>query len=67
MSISSFQRTLLIACSELFRPIHPPNTLENNLAPEQYVGRIDPKNAEEVGFFLQTDARADVNVDEETV
>ncbi|KAJ9116039.1 hypothetical protein QFC20_000709 [Naganishia adeliensis] len=33
--------------TELYKPIHPPNTLENNLAPEQYIGRIDPKLAEE--------------------
>jgi hypothetical protein len=33
---------------ELFRPIHPPNTLENNLGPEQYKGVIDPVEAAKV-------------------
>jgi hypothetical protein len=35
---------------ELFRPIHPPNTLENNLGPEQYKGVIDPVEAAKVSF-----------------
>lgn len=39
-------------CRELYKPIHPPNTLENNLSPEQYIGRIDPKLADEVGLGL---------------
>ena len=34
---------------ELFRPVHPPNTLENNLAPEDFKGVINPKEAEKVG------------------
>jgi hypothetical protein len=33
---------------ELFRPVHPPGTLENNLAPENFKGVIDPKEAETV-------------------
>jgi hypothetical protein len=33
---------------ELFRPIHPPGTLENNLAPEHFKGVIDPAEAEQV-------------------
>lgn len=33
---------------ELFRPIHPPNTLEKNLGPEQYKGVIDPVEAAKV-------------------
>lgn len=33
---------------ELFRPVHPPGTLENNLAPENFKGVIDPKEAEAV-------------------
>ena len=33
---------------ELFRPIHPPNTLETNLAPEDFKGVIDPKEAAKV-------------------
>lgn len=31
--------------SELFKPIHPPGTLENNLAPEDFKGLVDPKEA----------------------
>lgn len=34
---------------ELFRPIHPPDTLEKNLGPEQYKGVIDPVEAAKVG------------------
>jgi L-lactate dehydrogenase (cytochrome) len=33
---------------ELFRPIHPPDTLEKNLGPEQYKGVIDPVEAAKV-------------------
>jgi hypothetical protein len=38
----------LLTSRELFRPIHPPNTLENNLGPEQYKGVIDPVEAAKV-------------------
>ncbi|ORX35178.1 L-mandelate dehydrogenase [Kockovaella imperatae] len=31
--------------SELFRPIHPPKTLETNLVEDQFMGFIDPKEA----------------------
>jgi hypothetical protein len=33
---------------ELFRPIHPPDTLEKNLGPEQYKGVINPVEAAKV-------------------
>ncbi|ORY26687.1 FMN-dependent dehydrogenase-domain-containing protein [Naematelia encephala] len=33
--------------TELFRPIHPPGTLETHLAPENFKGNIDPKQAAE--------------------
>jgi hypothetical protein len=29
--------------STLFNPLHPPGTLENNLSPESYKGRVDPE------------------------
>nr|XP_031858191.1 uncharacterized protein CI109_006433 [Kwoniella shandongensis]KAA5525263.1 hypothetical protein CI109_006433 [Kwoniella shandongensis] len=32
--------------TELFRPVHPPNTLETHLGPENYKGVIDPVEAE---------------------
>jgi hypothetical protein len=38
---------------ELFRPVHPPGTLENNLAPENFKGVIDPKEAEAVGSNVE--------------
>ena len=30
-------------CSTLFNPLHPPGTLENNLSPDSYKGRVDPE------------------------
>nr|XP_019007451.1 uncharacterized protein I206_07709 [Kwoniella pini CBS 10737]OCF46232.1 hypothetical protein I206_07709 [Kwoniella pini CBS 10737] len=36
--------------TELFKPVHPPNTLENNLAPECFKGLVNPKEVEEVTF-----------------
>ncbi|WWC88941.1 uncharacterized protein L201_003856 [Kwoniella dendrophila CBS 6074] len=29
--------------TELFKPVHPPKTLENNLSPECYKGMVDPR------------------------
>ena len=29
--------------STLFNPLHPPGTLENNLSPDSYKGRVDPE------------------------
>jgi L-lactate dehydrogenase (cytochrome) len=34
--------------SELFKPIHPPNTLEKNLPPESFKGLVDPEEAAKV-------------------
>lgn len=33
---------------DLFKPIHPPNTLENNLPPESFKGLVDPVDAAKV-------------------
>ena len=33
---------------ELFRPIHPPDTLEKNLTPENLIGVINPEEASKV-------------------
>lgn len=35
---------------ELFKPIHPPNTLENNLPSDSFKGLVDPKEAAKVGL-----------------
>ncbi|KAL7408904.1 FMN-dependent dehydrogenase-domain-containing protein [Mrakia frigida] len=35
--------------SKLFNPIHPPKTLQNNLAPSQLVGKLDPADAFDSG------------------
>jgi hypothetical protein len=40
--------SLLIIHSQLFRSIHPPNTIESHLAPENLKGSIDPKEAAKV-------------------
>lgn len=34
----------------LFKPVHPPDTLEKNLTPENLIGTIDPEEAKEVSF-----------------
>ncbi|RSH90017.1 Cytochrome b2, mitochondrial precursor [Saitozyma podzolica] len=41
--------------TELFRPVHPPGTLENNLAPENFKGVIDPKEAEAARLAFETE------------
>ncbi|GFZ48900.1 hypothetical protein JCM24511_06649 [Saitozyma sp. JCM 24511] len=43
--------------TELFRPVHPPGTLENNLAPENFKGVIDPKEAEAARLAFETEQR----------
>lgn len=35
--------------SKLFNPIHPPKTLQNNLAPSALVGKLDPADAHDFG------------------
>jgi L-lactate dehydrogenase (cytochrome) len=40
--VSSPAGTVLIDRA-LFNPLHPPGTLESNLAPESFKGRVDPK------------------------
>lgn len=49
----SWPSVLIPRCSELFRPIHPPDTLEKNLGPENYKGVIDPIEAAKVGHPLR--------------
>ncbi len=34
--------------TELFKPLHPPDALANNLGPENYKGRIDPAETAKV-------------------
>jgi hypothetical protein len=41
-----------LTVSELFKPIHPPNTLENNLPSDSFKGLVDPKEAAKVGLLL---------------
>ncbi|KAJ9090661.1 hypothetical protein QFC19_009523 [Naganishia cerealis] len=43
--------------TELYKPIHPPNTLENNLSPEQFVGTIDPELAQETRKRYEADMK----------
>jgi L-lactate dehydrogenase (cytochrome) len=33
----------LLIYRSLFTPLHPPGTVENNLAPESFKGYVDPK------------------------
>ena len=40
-----------LTVSELFKPIHPPNTLENNLPSDSFKGLVDPKEAAKVGLL----------------
>jgi hypothetical protein len=35
---------------ELFKPMHPANTLENNLPPESFKGFVNPEEAAKVSF-----------------
>lgn len=35
--------------TEVYKPIHPPGTLENNLAPEAFIGPIDPTTVPDLG------------------
>ncbi|KAJ9099932.1 hypothetical protein QFC21_003937 [Naganishia friedmannii] len=43
--------------TELYKPIHPPKTLENNLSPEQFVGTIDPELAQETKQRYEADMK----------
>lgn len=35
--------------TSVYKPIHPPGTLENNLPPEAFIGPIDPTTVPETG------------------
>ncbi|KAG7531683.1 hypothetical protein FFLO_04193 [Filobasidium floriforme] len=36
--------------TEIYKELHPPNTIENNLSPKYFKGRIDPELAKEASY-----------------
>lgn len=50
-------------CTQIYTPIHPPNTIENTLDPSKRVGRLDPDAAQSV---LVQKSSAETDDDERT-
>lgn len=45
MSMSRRLHVAMLTYRSIFNPLHPPGTIENNLAPEAFKGKVDPKTA----------------------